>query len=56
MDDGLGILWLLVVAVFIGFIFGYMYGEDEMQAQAIQRGYALYCPSSGDFAWQGECE
>jgi hypothetical protein len=56
MDDGFAIIMLVVVAGFIGFIVGVIVGEVEMQAQAIQRGYALYCPSSGDYAWQGECK
>ena len=24
--------------------------------QAIERGYALHCPVSGDFSWKGECD
>lgn len=34
-------------------------GWDEvgnLQHQAIERGYALYCPTTGDFAWKGECD
>ena len=23
---------------------------------AVERGYALYCPESGKWAWKGECE
>lgn len=23
---------------------------------AIKRGYALYCPNDGEFAWKGECK
>lgn len=23
--------------------------------QAIERGYALHCPTNGKFAWKGEC-
>lgn len=26
------------------------------KAQAIERGYALYCPADGDWAWVGDCE
>lgn len=29
---------------------------DELRYQAIERGYALYCPTDGEFAWKGECE
>lgn len=56
MDDGLGIFGLIVVAVFIGFILGHMSGEDSMETEAIERGYAIYCPTSGDFAWKNECD
>jgi hypothetical protein len=55
MDEGLSIL-VIFVSIFIGFIFGVISGEGEMKTQAIDRGYALYCPSSGNFAWQGERE
>lgn len=26
-----------------------------VRAQAVERGYAVYCPETGDFAWEGEC-
>lgn len=26
-----------------------------IRAEAIDRGYALYCPSTGNFAWKGDC-
>lgn len=26
------------------------------QQQATERGYALYCPDNGKFAWKGECK
>jgi hypothetical protein len=26
------------------------------QSQAIERGYALYCPLDGEFSWKGECK
>ena len=29
---------------------------EEQRHQAIERGYALYCPHDGEFAWKGECE
>ena len=30
--------------------------EPNWQQEAISRGYALYCPSDGKFAWNNECE
>jgi len=29
---------------------------DDLHRQAIERGYGLYCPTDGEFAWVGECE
>lgn len=29
--------------------------NKTIQQQAIERGYALYCPKDGKFAWKGEC-
>lgn len=28
---------------------------DAIMNQAIERGYALYCPTRGNWAWTGEC-
>lgn len=33
-----------------------VYSWDEKINQAIERGYALYCPGDGRFAWKGECD
>ena len=30
--------------------------SDFWHGQAIERGYGLYCPMDGEFAWRGECE
>ena len=30
--------------------------QDKWQEQAIERGYAQFCPLDGEFAWNGECE
>lgn len=35
--------------------FGAVDMEGNYQTQAIERGYALHCPDTGDFAWKGEC-
>ena len=29
---------------------------SDFHRQAIERGYGLYCPMDGEFAWVGECE
>lgn len=50
----------LVVAVLMAFVGGMFIGSalqmDTDQKEAILRGYALYCPNDGKFAWVGECE
>ena len=30
--------------------------DSPLEAEAIQRGYALHCPQTGEFAWKGECD
>lgn len=30
--------------------------RTDVREQAIERGYALYCPDNGEWAWKGECE
>ena len=42
-------------AMFIVFTNGTISGEGTMETQAIERGYAIYCPVDGEFAWLGEC-
>lgn len=60
--DGLWLLFLAGMCAIITLIFMVPYlvylslSEPEWQAQAIARGYALHCPKTGDFAWQGECD
>jgi hypothetical protein len=47
-----GVLFITILA----FVAGAQTAEEYNQKQAIQRGYALYCPDDGAFAWIGECE
>ena len=57
--------------MWLGFFFGVFFGAASFflfvvlshtepnqlwQGQAIERGYGLYCPVDGEFAWVGECE
>lgn len=48
------------VGHFIGMAIGVGLGMAETRAQyrtdAIERGYAAYCPSNGEWAWKGECK
>lgn len=59
MNNWAEVLILLAIGTFVGFIcvsVGRNAGELDMQAEAIERGYALYCPTDGEFAWKGECD
>lgn len=51
-EAALVIIAVVLVGVFIG---GQWYGKHKMEQQAVENGYALYCPDTGDFAWSGEC-
>lgn len=60
MDDG---FYFAVFAIFLGafaFFMGSAIGghtvTDRIWNEAIQRGYANYCPLNGDRAWIGECD
>ena len=46
---GLGI-GLIIAAVLL------FLNEKKHHIEAIERGYALYCPVTGNFAWKGECD
>jgi len=46
---------LLVVSFFVALAWLDDIGNPR-EAEAIQRGYALHCPQTGDFAWKGECD
>ena len=51
---------LMLLCFAAGIFFGGMVGlgveVNQYRSQAIERGYALYCPNDGAFAWKGECD
>lgn len=50
------IVWFsLVFVIGLSFIIGLSQGYI-MKSQAIERGYAIYCPLDGEFAWVDECD
>lgn len=57
MSEALNIALCIVV---IGLIFLWIGDVTNLQAQyrteAIERGYAQYCPQNGRFSWIGECD
>ncbi|CAB4166670.1 hypothetical protein UFOVP847_44 [uncultured Caudovirales phage] len=48
--------------LFFGFCFGALFAvvswgitNDVWERDAVDRGLALYCPTDGQWAWNGEC-
>lgn len=57
IDIAFFIMGFLVSFLLTSFFFmSYWTPTSYWQSQTIQRGYALYCPTDGKFAWIGECE
>lgn len=46
--------------IILGLLSLYWFGSWETseiyRKEAIERGYAQYCPLSGNWAWEGECK
>lgn len=55
MISGSWVFWVGVVALWIGFALGHASTKEWYRIDAIERGYGLYCPTNGGFAWKGEC-
>jgi hypothetical protein len=53
---GVMVFFAVGVALILGGMRGLDEGRLEVQAEAIERGYASYCPQDGRFAWKGECD
>ena len=45
---------ILVGAIFIGAL-TYWINNELWRSDTIERDLAIYCPTSGDWAWKGEC-
>lgn len=39
----------------IGVICGILSAETTIRSKAVDRGFAIYCPDDGAFAWKDEC-
>ena len=44
-----------IIILWIGFALGHAATKEWYRTDAIERGYGLYCPVNGIFAWKGEC-
>ena len=51
-----GIFVVVLVGGLTALIVMLSHPEPDLHRQAIERGYGLYCPMDGEFAWVGECE
>lgn len=53
MDEFISIV--VFIAVTVAVLVTMTINNDLWQKALIERGYAQYCPTTGDFAWNGEC-
>lgn len=48
-----------LIAAFFAFVVGALIGGaligTKWRASTIERGLAIYCPTTGQWAWKGEC-
>lgn len=56
MNEGQAFLIGIVLGFLIGVISGIYTVSDHYKQSAIERGYGLYCPDTGNFAWVNECQ
>jgi hypothetical protein len=55
------LIWRLqgcIVGMIFGILFGILFAAlnpDETHQTIIEKGYGLYCPDTGEFAFIGEC-
>lgn len=55
MNDN-AVMPIFILGLIFGLGFGIWGATTWTRAQAVERGYALHCPTTGDFAWKGECK
>lgn len=55
-DDGCFVLGLCAWTAFVAIIAGFYIGADHRQTQAIERGYAIHDPVTGDWRWLEDSE
>lgn len=51
-------LWCAALCTILTQAWLLVFGDHPAQfkAAAIERGYAEYCPTDGEWAWKGECD
>jgi hypothetical protein len=51
-----GVILGAIVFYFVGHVHGERFTLGRYQVQIIERGYGQYCPTTGKFAFIGECD
>lgn len=55
-DFPIWILFGLLAGITFGFFVFFQIPKKEFRTNAIEHGYAQYCPMDGKWAWKGECK
>ena len=55
MGDGVLLIFGLLGGLGFGLAIGASIEGGTYEAQAVERGYAQYCPADGAWEWVGEC-
>jgi hypothetical protein len=55
MDDNSSFTAGIIIGLFMGLVIAGTLVRAEWRRDTVERGLALYCPSTGDWAWIGEC-
>lgn len=57
MSEALNIVMsVMLIALFFMWVGDATNIHTQYRTEAIERGYAQYCPQNGSFAWVGECD
>lgn len=54
MKDEVVVIALTILALLCGFAAGVGVSSNSLKEEAIERGFAQYCPTTGDWGWKGE--
>lgn len=49
------VVWVFTFGLLVGVVIGAVIFDSGYKAEAVERGYASYCPTDGNWAWKGEC-
>lgn len=55
MGDFFAVIACIIWAATVAYLVGVSSERNEWQSDLISRGFAIYCPDDGAFAFKGEC-